>query len=165
VQLDPRTNGRACTICRLPFEVSVFPGLEGTEGIPRIPLFIIQYSSVVNAVISYGLLRWTLPYPVENWSEAVWQISRDGALASHAIYAICLWFYWRVQDRQAYARFVLRSRIPGMLTAHAYALYGILVAPVASDYMAVVLMHLLLKMYWVEHCTVLTRINERLVRD
>jgi hypothetical protein len=136
-----------------------------TDGIPWFPLFAIRYSSIVNAVISYGFLRWTLPHPLENWGEAVWQISRNGALASHAIYAICIWLYWRVHDRQAYARFVLRSRIPGMLAAHAYSLYGILAAPVASDYMAVVLMHLLLNMYWLEHCAILTRMNERLVRD
>ena len=163
VQLDPATNGRACSICRLPFEVSVFPGLEGTGSIPRLALFAIHYPSVVNAVISYGLLRWTVLTPVENWSEAAWQVSRDGALASQAIYAICIWLYWRVQDRRAYRGFVLRSRIPGMLVAHAYSLYGILAAPVASDYLTIALMHILLKMYWMEHCAALARINERLL--
>jgi hypothetical protein len=162
--MDPVNNGRACTICRLPFEVSVFPGLETTGDMPRWALFAIHYPSLVNAVISYSLIIFIYSTSIfQRNGGAVWRISRDGALASQAIYAICVWLYWGVKNRQAYARIAMRSRIPGMLAAHAYSLYGILVAPATPDYLAIALIHIMLKMYWLEHCAVLSRMNDRLL--
>lgn len=163
VKLDPATNGRACTICRLPFEVSVFPGMESTDGIPRWAHFAIYHSSVVNAIISYGILILIYSTSIFDRNGAVWRTSRDGALASQAIYALCVWLYWRVKDRPTYSQIVLRSRIPGMLAAHAYSLYGILAAPATSDYLGIAIMHLMLKMYWLEHCAAIGKMNERLL--
>lgn len=158
VQLNPQANGHACTICRLPFQAAVFPGLEQVYG-PDFAIFCLRHTYVTTSVISYVLIGWNY----QAGELARWELFRSGCLLSQLWYAFCLTIVWRVRNKELYRRFARASRLPWLLSVHVYSLSSILWSPGESHYICMVLIYLVLQMYWVEHMALLSKINDRIL--
>jgi hypothetical protein len=170
VQLNPATNGQACTICRLPFQVTAFPGLEQVSG-PAFALFCVRHTYAISSAVSYALIAWNYYYALPKEGDTPetvrWEMFRTGCLLSQMWYIGCLALVWRVQHRGLYRRLAARtSRLPWLLLVHAYAQGSITWRPEEAQYTCMVLIYLALQMYWAEHVGVLARVNgELLVED
>jgi hypothetical protein len=168
VRLD-QANARACTICRQPFDASIFPGFVAADGGPRFAVLFVQHCYSASVALTYAAFLWHLNAGItaDSVGAACWSITRTGALWTHAAYAACFWLCFRgVRCREAYWEAAPRVRLTGMLAAHAYALYGVaLGAPSQPDYVTLALMQLLLKLYWEQHKATVERLNAGLLRD
>jgi hypothetical protein len=159
VQLNPATNGHVCSICRFPFTVTVFPGLEQVSG-PALALFCVRHTYVISSAVSYAQIAW-------NYKEGVeanqWDMFRTGCFVSQAVYAACLCFVWRVRNKRAYVAHVRRSRILWLLACHAYAFVVVTLAAETPQYMSMIIIYMTLQLYWGEHLRILGALNEELL--
>ncbi len=167
VRMEPAANGRACTICKLPFKVHIFPGLEepSLQGVPRLAQLFVERSYLCCVTLVHATLLWNVSQVVQEgfFSPYTWGLVRGALLTGHGLYAVSFAAAWTVRNRRLYARMILRSQIPVILLAHLYSLYSMAVDAAEQDYLSVGIMYLLLQSYWVEHKKVLERMNQALL--
>lgn len=170
VRLDA-ANARACTICRQPFDATVFPGFVSLTSGPSAALLFLEHSYTASVVFTYMAFLWhantaTVDGPV--WT-ICWRMTRLGSLWTHAAYAVCAWLCLRElgeRGRETYWAAAHRVRMTTLLAGHAYALYQVAIAaPEMPDYLALAAMQYLLRVYWNEHTATLSRVNAGLLRD